>query len=246
MRHRQSAATSLAGFVLAIVVVTAPPAAAQSPLARAVETEARRLAAPGGQTPRGQTPKASGDWWRVTRVPSGASVTITTSSQTARRRATFVRADDRGIVAIDSTPLGRAGAQLVDFAVQHPSVMVDARTELAIGDVKVDPSGAYVDGRKVAERDVVVLSIARDDVLELIESRVEAGRRLRAGVRGGLVGLLVGPIVGGRLTVNCGCADRDLAALGGMMVGAPVGAAALGTYAAYRIKPHDVVVYRKP
>jgi len=241
MPHRQSAAASHAAFALAAFVAAAPPAAAQSPLARAVEIEARRLAAPAGPQA-----KAADNWWRVTRVPSGAHVTIATSSQPARRHATFVRADDRGIVVIDATPFGRDGTRLVDFAVDHPSAIGDARAELAIGSVRIDPSGAYVNGRRVADPDAVVVTVARDDVLELIESRVEAGRRLRAAVPGGFLGLFVGALAGGALAPRCSCADQGLNALGGMMAGAPVGAMALGTFAAYRVKPHDVVVYSKP
>ena len=152
----------------------------------------------------------------------------------------FVLTDSSGITVLDLTnPTLPAPASRVlrDMALHHPeSFAALSRTGALVQDnVRVERDGVFVAGRRVADLQEVVQTIARSDVAE---------------IRGPVVarGSVVGAVVGGWLALAVGM----LPALGGAsdaVAGlALIGSVALGGYLGFQGSSHETegVVYRAP
>jgi hypothetical protein len=177
------------------------------------------------------------DWSRVRELQAPAEITVTTRRSRASTRI-FIAADESRVVALNlsSPALPQPSIRLFHaMAAQHPQAFLTVGTTggLVQDDVRVGREGVFVAGRKVADLEEIVVTIPREDVIE-VDGPVVARGSVAGATLGGWLGFAVGVVPG----------------LGGVEAAAAwpllVGSVVLGAYLGYRWSSHttDDIVYR--
>jgi hypothetical protein len=173
----------------------------------------------------------------VRQLEPSSEIAVTTARSRAATRL-LITTDDSGIVVLNlsSPALPQASVRVLRaMAAQHPEAFSTLGTSggLVQDEVRVGREGVFVTGRKVAEFDEIVETIARDDVIE-IDGGVVARGSVAGATLGGWLGFAVGVVPG----------------LGGIEAGAAwpivIGSVVLGAYLGSRWSSHttDGIVYR--
>jgi hypothetical protein len=177
------------------------------------------------------------DWSRVRELQAPAEITVTTRRSRASTRI-FIAADDSHVVALNLSSPALSQPSIRVFramAAQHPEAFLTVGTAggLVQDDVRVGREGVFVAGRKVADLEEIVVTIPRDDVIEVAGPVVARGS-VAGATLGGWLGFAVGAVPG----------------LGGVEAAAAwpllVGSVVLGAYLGYRWSSHttDDIVYK--
>ena len=234
------AARSVTVIVIVLLTSGTRPRA-QGPIARSIDLEAHGLA--GAASPPG-APDAADGWPNVMRLQPAAPLIITVDGGGPETRQ-FVHADGSSLVVLNLTPISSREGQraLLDFTSSYAEDLVSADRSITTGSLRLEAGGVFVQGRKVAERDEIIVTIPRRQIVEISVQDPRAGSKALAGLGGGLGGFLLGAIVGNVVGGPCQCGDRGLQ---GAVVGSWIGAG-LGAFAAAQtVRPELKVIYPRP
>ena len=232
--------------------------AAAGPLARAVVSEAVRLAAAEGSIPsgddtvqEGQKPAGKSNWLRVRAIEPGTEVFLTVKGAPPGRRY-FVLVDESELTFLNLTDatLPRAARDVLrDVASDHPEYFPAAQrgeTFRLDENVRLGPDGVFLGGLKIAELDQVVEQIARNSVSEISV----VTRATRRGVKwGSLIGTGAGLTIGLLIQIPY-CRQHSCDSQGGLitplitMLSAGIGTG-LGALIGAGYQTRDVI-YRGP
>jgi hypothetical protein len=138
--------------------------------------------------------RTNDDWSRVAAIEHGATIRVVVKSGQAVTR-NFVIADESAMIALNLTeprlpwPVRRT---LLAWSSDRPHALLLASRGQALSDgrVRLGPDGVFLDGRKIAELDLVLEPFARDRIAEVSRFRPATGRGFAWGaVLGAGVGL---------------------------------------------------------
>jgi hypothetical protein len=231
---------------LALLIAVSTPATAQpvgESLVAAAARGGRELAkaAPTADaTPAQLGTDRKSDWRRVTRFRKGAEVRVITRDRLIKDGRLGDVTDDRVLLLSVSTLPGGARRALLDVAANYPGY-VGRKAEFEHEKLRVDPSGVFYDGIRVAGPAAIFTEIPRHMVAEI-------KRPTRGSLPGALLGAGGGFALGWLNTLRliysqCGgsCSD-ETAEMGLSLVGLPV----LGGYLGARYMPHEAwtTIYR--
>jgi hypothetical protein len=135
----------------------------------------------------------------VSEVAPAAEVLVTTKASKPALRY-FVTADDSRLIVLnisDPTLPATATRILRDWAAHHPEYLAAVPKTGAVrqDNVRIGQDGLFVGDRKIADRDDVVESIARNDVREIWGPVVARGS-VPGAVLGGWIGFAIGVVPG--------------------------------------------------
>ena len=251
--------TALSLALTACLVASAVRATAQevprrtSSLTDSVRREALRLlAAPPVALARsadGQNvTRGKSKWSRVSDLEPGSEITLTVKDSPAGQRR-FVAAEDSLLTVLnltDGTMDAATSRLMIDAASDHPEYFLPAQrgqTFRLNKTAQLTPEGIFVDGRKVAAREQVVMQIAPDDVEEISVVR----RPVTKGVLWGIVaGGVIGFVKGLDVCRDSNCYPANSLAGAGLIGGVGVGiGSGVGAAVGATFKQRNIV-YRAP
>jgi hypothetical protein len=230
---------------LALLFLISTAAAAQEPresLAAAAARAGRELAkaTPPEAEPAEIQTEGKADWRRVSRLRKGLDVRVITRDGLERDgRVGDVTGDRVVLLSVSALP-SAARRALLDVAANYPGY-IGRKPAFTHERLRVDLSGIFYDGVRVADAATIFTEVARDEIAEI-------KRRTRGSLPGALAGLGGGFALGYLNFVRLiykpcgGNCNGEMAEMAASLVGLPI----LGAYLGARYTPHTpwTTVYR--
>jgi hypothetical protein len=196
---------------------------------------------------------AYGDWSDVRRLTPGTAIFVKTAALPDGPRE-IVATDDRVLVVLnlEGVEILREASGLRIGSVDRRALTAAAQGNIGIDqdqNVRLEPAGVFVAGRKVMELEQLLVTILKADVREITRQDVSSGgtAAVAGGVLGffggGALGFLVGGLIGANVDKNSDSAFLTGAGIG-MLAGGIAGAIFGATKAAGPVVATEVLVYR--